>query len=92
MFKRLTRNRLLIVLLLLMLAVPIAGISAQTATPVPTIVPITINTNGLFQQVNTWTGSLDDVIFVGVAISIALAILTFIGSQVVKAFRGGGAK
>ncbi len=64
----------------------IQSVAAQTP------VPITIDTNGLFTQVNTWTSSLDDVIFVGVAISIALAILTFIGSQIIKAFRGGGAK
>jgi len=64
--------------------------SAQTATPIPptpTIVPITINTNNLLTQVNTWTGSLDDIVFLGVAISIAIAILTFIGMKVLEAFK-----
>jgi hypothetical protein len=69
--------------------------SAQTATPIPptaTAVTITINTNNLLTQVNTWTGSLDDVVFLGVAISIAIALLTFIGAQVLNAFRSGGGR
>lgn len=66
---------------------------AQTNTPIPptaTIVPISINTNGLLTQINTWTASLDDIVFLGVAIAIAIAILTFIGVQVLKAFKGSG--
>ncbi|MBK8028200.1 MAG: hypothetical protein IPK17_01555 [Chloroflexi bacterium] len=71
------------VTLVMALAVQVKQMLAQTP------VPITIDTNALFTQVNNWTTSLDDVIFVGVAISIALAILTFIGAQIIKAFRGG---
>jgi hypothetical protein len=62
-----------------------AVVSFAQATPVP----ITIDTNSLLTQVNTWTASLDDVVFLGVAIAIAIALLTFIGAQILKAFRGG---
>jgi hypothetical protein len=60
----------------------------QSAAHAQTPVPITIDTNSLLTQVNTWTASLDDVVFLGVAISIAIALLTFIGAQILKAFRG----
>jgi hypothetical protein len=66
--------------------------SAQTETPIPptsTPIALSIDTNSLLTQVNTWTGSLDDVVFLGVAISIAIALLTFIGAQILKAFKGG---
>jgi hypothetical protein len=61
--------------------------NAQTATP-----GITIDTTSLFSQINTWTTALDDVIFLGIAIAIAIALLTFIGNQILKAFKGGGAR
>jgi len=61
---------------------------AQTATPVPTAIPITINTNALLTQINTWTSSLDDIIFIGIAIGIAIALLGFIGKQILRAFQG----
>jgi hypothetical protein len=67
-----------------MIVLPGAGAFAQTP------VPITIDSNALLTQVNTWTASLDDVVFLGVAISIAIAILTFIGAQILKAFKGAG--
>jgi len=64
------------------------GLTPQFAAHAQTPVPITIDTNSLLTQVNTWTASLDDVVFLGVAISIAIALLTFIGAQILKAFRG----
>ena len=64
----------------------VAAAPALAQTPVP----ITIDTNALMTQVNTWTTTLDDVVFLGVAIAIAIAILTFIGNQILKAFRGAG--
>ena len=81
----------LIVLLMLALSSVTFPAAAQTNTPIPptaTIVPITINSNLLLTQVNTWTSSLDDIVFLGVAIAIAIAILTFIGNQILKAFKG----
>jgi hypothetical protein len=68
---------------------PNVGLGPQAAAA-QTPVPLTIDTNTLLTQVNTWTGSLDDVVFLGVAISIAIALLTFIGAQILKAFKSGG--
>jgi hypothetical protein len=85
------KKKLVLIMLFVLMTVPGAGAFAQTATPIPptaTIVPITINTNGLLTQVNTWTSSLDDIVFLGVAIGIAIAILTFIGAKVLEAFKG----
>ena len=87
------KSLIIVVVLLAMLLVSVASVAAQTATPIPptsTIAPLTINTNGLLTQINTWTASLDDIIFLGVAIAIAIAILTFIGNQILKAFKGTG--
>jgi hypothetical protein len=53
---------------------------------------LTVNTAVLFSQINTWVTSLDDIIFLGIAIAIAIALLTFIGNQILKAFKGGGAR
>jgi hypothetical protein len=64
----------------------LAAAPAFAQTPVP----IQIDTNALMNQVNAWTATLDDVVFLGVAIAIAIAILTFIGNQILKAFRNAG--
>lgn len=49
---------------------------------------IAFDTDNLFDQINVWIAALDDIIFLGVAIAIAIAVLTFVGSQILKAFRG----
>lgn len=54
-----------------------------------TPVPITIDTNELFTSANTWIETFLPIMAIGIGISIALAILSFIGVQIVKAFRGG---
>lgn len=58
---------------------------AQTATPVQLTIPV----NEIFNQTNTWMTSLGPVVALGIGISVALAILTFIGKQIISAFRGG---
>ena len=88
---KLNHHRMIVIVLFILASLTGVSAFAQTATPIPptaTIVPITINTNSLLTQINTWTGSLDDIVFLGVAIGIAIAILTFIGAQVLKAFEG----
>lgn len=75
---------LVIAILLMLFVMPSFTAAAQTP------VPISIDTNALLTQVNTWTAALDDVVFLGVAIAIAIAILTFIGASILKAFRGAG--
>jgi hypothetical protein len=66
-----------------------AGVAqAQTATPATAVpVALSIDSNALLTQVNMWTASLDDVIFIGLAIAVAIALLTFIGSRIIEAFQ-----
>lgn len=59
---------------------------AQAATPVPLEIPV----NDIFESTNTWMSALGPVVGLGVGISVALAVLTFLGNQIVRAFRGGG--
>ena len=87
-FVRLHTARLTMALVVTLIAV--LSFIPQQAAAAQTPVPITIDTNSLLTQVNTWTASLDDVVFLGVAISIAIALLTFIGAQILKAFKGSG--
>lgn len=81
-----SRKRIFATIFATIVVMLIAAAPAFAQTPVP----ITIDTNALMSQVNTWTSTLDDVVFLGVAIAIAIAILTFIGNQILKAFRGAG--
>jgi hypothetical protein len=73
-----TRNRI---------AMLMAALMAMTAvsfaqTPVPLVVP----TNDIFESVNTWLEVFAPIVAIGVGIAIALAILTFIGKQILQAF------
>lgn len=69
------------------IAMLIAAMLAMTAvsfaqTPVPLVVP----TNDIFESVNTWLEVFAPIVAIGVGIAIALAILTFIGKQILQAF------
>lgn len=62
---------------------------AQTATPVPpTATPVTLSvpTNQFFTSANGWITQFAPVLAIGVGIAVALAILRFIGKQIVDAF------
>ncbi len=52
-------------------------------------VAITVDTDAIFTEVNTWISTFLPIVAIGIGISVALAILTFIGKQIVSAFRGG---
>src|SRR5688500_4439886 len=68
--------------------------SAQTATPEPTAVPtdvmLTVDTNAMFTSANEWIVTFTPIIAIGIGIAIALAVLTFVGAQIIKAFRSPG--
>lgn len=84
------RHKFLFAVLVIM-AMPMVS-QAQTNTPIPpsaTPVALTIPVNEIFSQTNTWMTSLGPVVALGIGISVALAILTFIGKQIISAFRGG---
>jgi hypothetical protein len=72
----------------LIVAVFALSVPAFAQTPVP----IVVDTNAIFTSVNSWIVTFVPIVAIGLGIAIALAILTFIGNQILKAFRGGGGK
>lgn len=74
------RARLSITLAMLVLASAISFAQEEVTLEVPV--------NEIFSQANTWLGVFAPIIAIGVGISIAIALLTFIGKQIVSAFRG----
>lgn len=51
-------------------------------------VAITIDTDVLFTSVNDWISTFIGPLSIGIGIAIALALITFIGAQIIGAFRG----
>jgi hypothetical protein len=49
-------------------------------------VAITIDTDVIFTEANTWITVFTPIVAIGIGIAIALAILRFIGKQIVSAF------
>ena len=78
-------RRLHIMLFAVMLALLLAPV-APTFAQSP--VPIVVDTNAIFTSANTWIEVFSPIMAIGIGISIALAILTFIGYQIIKAFQG----
>jgi hypothetical protein len=50
-------------------------------------VTLTIDTDPIFTSANTWITTFTPIVAIGIGISIALAILTFVGNKIVQAFR-----
>lgn len=63
-----------------MLAMLTIAAAAQTA------VPLVVPTNEIFTQTNSWLQTFAPVVAIGVGIAVALAILRFIGKQIIDAF------
>lgn len=57
-------------------------VPSYAQTPVPLVVPV----NDIFIQTNSWLAIFGPIIAIGVGIAVALAILTFVGNQIIKAF------
>lgn len=79
--------------LLLLLALSAVSVFAQTNTPVPptaTPVTITFDTNELLTASNSWISTFTPIFAISIGIAVAVAILTFIGMQILKAFRSPG--
>jgi hypothetical protein len=69
-------------------AVVIMSFTAVSFAQTP--VPIVVDTNQIFTSTNNWITTFIPIMSIGLGIGIALAILTFIGREILKAFRGGG--
>ncbi len=76
--RRMAFNRLLIA------AVAIVMVSAVSFAQ--TAVPLVVPTNEIFTQTNSWLQTFAPVVAIGVGIAVALAILRFIGKQIIDAF------
>jgi len=57
---------------------------AQTATPVPLNIPM----NTILSETNTWIATFAPIAAIGIGITIALAVLGYIGSIIKSAFGG----
>lgn len=51
-------------------------------------VTLTIPTDDIFTAINSWIATFAPIIAIGIGIAAAIAILTFVGNQIVKAFKG----
>lgn len=58
----------------------------MSAAAQPTAVPLVVPTNEIFTQTNSWLQTFAPVVAIGVGIAVALAILRFIGKQIIDAF------
>lgn len=72
-----------------LLVVPALSVSAQTAT---LAVNLDINgaVNSMFTSTNTFMPVFAPIIGIGIGASIAIALLTFLGATLLKAFRNQG--
>ena len=74
----------------MMLVMALAAMTAVSFAQTP--VPIEIDTTVSVTSTNPWISSFTPIFAIGIGIGIALAILTFVGAQIIKAFRGGGTR
>lgn len=76
-------------LLALVLVVGLVPAMAQTATPVPpTSVPsLVLPTGVIFSETNNWLETFAPIAAIGIGITIALAVLAYLGKMIVSAFK-----
>jgi hypothetical protein len=72
------------VLFIVLAVLALLAVPAFAQTPVP----LEIDTNQLFSSTNTWIAVFLPIMAIGIGISIALALLTFIGQRIIAAFKG----
>jgi len=81
------RQKLAMVLVVLAMGVVMVA-PAAAQTPVPLNIPV----NEIFTQTNSWMTTFAPIVAIGIGIAVALAILAFLGNQIIRAFRGSGAR
>ena len=52
-------------------------------------VTLDIPTDDIFTSINGWIVTFVPVVAIGIGIAAALAILRFVGNEIIKAFKGG---
>jgi hypothetical protein len=51
-------------------------------------VTLTIPTDDIFTSINNWIATFAPIVAIGIGIAAAIAILSFVGKQIVSAFKG----
>lgn len=59
-----------------------------SALPAQAQVTLTIPTNDIFTSINNWIVTFAPIVAIGIGIAAAIAILSFVGKQIVSAFKG----
>lgn len=76
MFTR-SQTRFIMVVMLFVMAV---ATQAQVTLDIPT--------DDIFTSINSWIVTFVPVVAIGIGIAAALAILGFVGNEIIKAFKG----
>jgi hypothetical protein len=84
--KRALRSKHMILFLVVLALAAIGGAPALAQTPVPLEIP----TNEIFSSTNSWMTTFAPIVSIGIGITLALAILGFIGTTIVKGIKGAG--
>lgn len=79
---KVVQSALVAVFFVALMVVQVAATYAQTATPVPLNIP----TNQIFTETNSWMATFAPVAAIGIGISIALAVLGYLGKMIKSAF------
>lgn len=80
---RLNRSATILAVLAAMLIVGVVSAAAQS-TPVPLEIP----TGVIFSETNNWLETFAPIAAIGIGITIALAVLGYLGKMIVSAFKG----
>ena len=80
---RLNRSATILAVLAAMLVVGVVSAAAQS-TPVPLEIP----TGVIFSETNNWLETFAPIAAIGIGITIALAVLGYLGKMIVSAFKG----
>jgi hypothetical protein len=88
MYQKFLAHRKLVVTALVFVFALVVGVVPTFAqsTPVALNIPI----DSILSSTNTWMAALAPVVTPGIAIAIAIVVLSFLGNALIKAFRGKG--
>jgi hypothetical protein len=76
------------VLAVLMVLVFVLGEVAVSLAQESTAVPLEIPTNVIFTETNSWLETFAPIAAIGIGITIALAVLGYLGKMIAGAFKG----
>lgn len=82
-FKQMSKAKFRALLVLLFLLS--VSMTALAQDPVTLDIP----TDDIFTSINSWIVTFVPVVAIGIGIAAALAILGFVGNEIIKAFKGG---